>query len=130
MRDETDRRVVVGNGCLPSRELTTPAGRVEVTAPRVHGPRPDHGFKKTRAITSQSEKLASWYTYGGNQPHGREQPMPGRLSQEYLQLLGCPRGLLDLRDGTQLRSVTLDTYGSLFEEDLEVLAARIEERYG
>ncbi|MGH8926276.1 MAG: hypothetical protein ACRDWA_16860 [Acidimicrobiia bacterium] len=39
--DETGRRVVVGNGYLPSRAVTTPAGRVEVTAPRVHDPRPD-----------------------------------------------------------------------------------------
>jgi hypothetical protein len=26
--------------------------------------------------------------------------------------------------------MTLDTYGSLFEEDLEVLADRLEEKYG
>lgn len=31
--DETGRRMVVGNGYLPARELTTPVGRVEVTAP-------------------------------------------------------------------------------------------------
>lgn len=42
--DEAGRRVVVGNGYLPTREVTTGAGRVEVTAPRVHDPRPDCGF--------------------------------------------------------------------------------------
>ena len=36
--------MVVGNGHLPSREVTTGAGMVEVRAPRVHDPRPDHGF--------------------------------------------------------------------------------------
>ena len=44
MRDEAGRQVLVGNGYLPTREVTTPAGRIEVTAPRVHDPRPDHGF--------------------------------------------------------------------------------------
>jgi transposase-like protein len=38
------RRVVVGNGYLPVREVTTGAGVVEVCAPRVHDPRSDHGF--------------------------------------------------------------------------------------
>lgn len=42
--DEAGRRVVTGNGYLPTREVTTAAGRVEVTAPRVHDPRPDRGF--------------------------------------------------------------------------------------
>lgn len=42
--DETGHRVVVGNGHLPTREVTTGAGMVEVRAPRVHDPRPDHGF--------------------------------------------------------------------------------------
>jgi hypothetical protein len=42
--DVTGHRVVVGNGYLPTREVTTGAGMVEVTAPRVHDPRPDHGF--------------------------------------------------------------------------------------
>jgi integrase len=63
-----------------------------------------------------------------------------------------PEGLLvhDLRDtaaslaisaGASIKAVqrmlghasaamTLDTYGSLFEEDLEVLADRLEEKYG
>jgi len=38
------RRVVVGNGYLPAREVTTGAGTVGVTAPRVHDPRPGHRF--------------------------------------------------------------------------------------
>lgn len=42
--DASGRRMVVGNGYLPSREVTTGAGRVEVTAPRVHDPRPGHRF--------------------------------------------------------------------------------------
>lgn len=42
--DHSGHRVVTGNGYLPTREVTTPAGRVEVTAPRVHDPRPDHQF--------------------------------------------------------------------------------------
>ena len=42
--DADGRRVVVGNGYLPVREVTTAAGVVEVCAPRVHDPRPDHGF--------------------------------------------------------------------------------------
>src|SRR5680860_1110375 len=42
--DETGHRVVVGNGYLPVREVTTGAGAVEVTAPRVHDPRSDHVF--------------------------------------------------------------------------------------
>lgn len=44
LRDEASHRVVVGNGYLPAWEVTTPAGRVEVTVPRVHDPRPGHGF--------------------------------------------------------------------------------------
>lgn len=42
--DEKGHRVVTGNGYLPTREVTTGAGRVEVTAPRVWDPRPDQGF--------------------------------------------------------------------------------------
>jgi transposase-like protein len=42
--DEAGRRVVVGNGHLPSRTVTTGAGVVEVTVPRVHDPRPGQGF--------------------------------------------------------------------------------------
>lgn len=42
--DGDGHRVVVGNGYLPVREVTTAAGVVEVTAPRVHDPRPGHGF--------------------------------------------------------------------------------------
>lgn len=41
---EDGRRVVVGNGYLPTREVTTGAGAVEVTAPRVHDPRPEERF--------------------------------------------------------------------------------------
>lgn len=42
--DGAGRRRVVGNGHLPVREVTTGAGMVQVRAPRVHDPRPDHGF--------------------------------------------------------------------------------------
>lgn len=42
--DEAGHRRVVGNGHLPVRKVTTGAGMVEVTAPRVHDPRPDHQF--------------------------------------------------------------------------------------
>lgn len=42
--DEAGHRVVVGNGHLPTREVTTGAGVVEVSAPRVHDPRPDQVF--------------------------------------------------------------------------------------
>ncbi|MGH9891039.1 MAG: IS256 family transposase [bacterium] len=42
--DEAGHRVVVGNGYLPVREVTTGAGVVKVTAPRVHDPRPEEGF--------------------------------------------------------------------------------------
>ncbi len=42
--DGAGHRVVVGNGFLPTRQVTTGAGRVEVTVPRVHDPRPDHRF--------------------------------------------------------------------------------------
>jgi transposase-like protein len=42
--DEMGRRLVVGNGFLPSREVTTGAGMVTVSAPRVHDPRPGEGF--------------------------------------------------------------------------------------
>ena len=45
--DADGHRVVVGNGYLPVREVTTGAGVVEVTAPRVHDPRLDHGFTPT-----------------------------------------------------------------------------------
>ena len=41
---EDGRRVVVGNGYLPTREVTTGAGAVEVKAPRVHDPRPEERF--------------------------------------------------------------------------------------
>jgi transposase-like protein len=42
--DGDGRRVVVGNGFLPPREVITAAGAVEVDAPRVHDPRPGHSF--------------------------------------------------------------------------------------
>ena len=42
--DAAGRRLVVGNGFLPSREVTTAAGRVVVTAPRVHDPREGVSF--------------------------------------------------------------------------------------
>jgi transposase-like protein len=42
--DEQGRRLVVGNGFLPSRQVTTGAGRVEVKAPRVHDPREGASF--------------------------------------------------------------------------------------
>ncbi|MFQ5524610.1 MAG: IS256 family transposase [Acidimicrobiia bacterium] len=42
--DEDGRRVVVGNGFLPSRKVITAAGAVEVRAPRVHDPRPGESF--------------------------------------------------------------------------------------
>ena len=42
--DGDGRRVVVGNGFLPAREVITAAGAVEVDAPRVHDPRPGHSF--------------------------------------------------------------------------------------
>ncbi len=45
--DGDGHRVVVGNGYLPVREVTTGAGVVEVTAPRVHDPRPGHSFTPT-----------------------------------------------------------------------------------
>ncbi len=45
--DADGHRVVVGNGYLPVREVTTGAGVVEVCAPRVHDSRPDHGFTPT-----------------------------------------------------------------------------------
>jgi putative transposase len=38
--DATGRRLVVGNGYLPERTITTGAGRVEVKAPRVADKRP------------------------------------------------------------------------------------------
>jgi transposase-like protein len=43
-RDEAGRRLVVGNGHHQPREITTAAGRVEVTAPRVHDRRDGHQF--------------------------------------------------------------------------------------
>jgi putative transposase len=42
--DDRGHRLVVGNGYLPTREVTTPAGQVEVNAPRVHDPRRGHEF--------------------------------------------------------------------------------------
>ena len=42
--DEHGRRLVVGNGHHRPREITTAAGRVEVTAPRVHDRRDGHQF--------------------------------------------------------------------------------------
>lgn len=42
--DADGHRVVVGNGYLPARQVTTGAGMVEVRAPRVHDPRPEHRF--------------------------------------------------------------------------------------
>jgi transposase-like protein len=45
--DGNGRRLVVGNGHLPPREVTTGAGMLEVTAPRVHDPRPHHRFTST-----------------------------------------------------------------------------------
>jgi putative transposase len=39
--DATGRRLVVGNGYLPERTITTGAGRVEVKAPRVADKRPE-----------------------------------------------------------------------------------------
>jgi len=42
--DEGGHRLVVGNGFLPTRQVTTGAGAVEVKAPRVHDPRPEHRF--------------------------------------------------------------------------------------
>jgi transposase-like protein len=43
-RDERGRRLVVGNGYHQPREITTGAGRVEVTAPRVDDRRDGHQF--------------------------------------------------------------------------------------
>jgi transposase-like protein len=43
-RDEAGRRLVVGNGYHPQREITTAAGRVEVQAPRVDDRRDGHQF--------------------------------------------------------------------------------------
>src|SRR5918995_4866855 len=43
-RDEAGRRLVVGNGHHQPREITTAAGRVEVTAPRVEDRRDGHRF--------------------------------------------------------------------------------------
>lgn len=43
--DAAGYRLVVGNGFLPSRQVTTAAGRVEVTAPRVHDPREGTSFR-------------------------------------------------------------------------------------
>jgi transposase-like protein len=40
-RDENGRRLVVRNGCHPSREVLTSAGAVEVTVPRVNDRRTD-----------------------------------------------------------------------------------------
>src|SRR5690606_21418487 len=42
--DDKGHRMVTGNGYLPSREVTTPAGRVTVNAPRVDDRRPGHSF--------------------------------------------------------------------------------------
>jgi len=42
--DEHGRRLVVGNGHHQAREITTTAGRVEVTAPRVDDRRDGHRF--------------------------------------------------------------------------------------
>lgn len=42
--DATGRRMVVGNGFLPARQVTTGAGRVEVSAPRVDDRRPGRRF--------------------------------------------------------------------------------------
>jgi len=42
--DEAGRRLVVGNGHHQTREITTAAGRVEVTAPRVADRRDGHQF--------------------------------------------------------------------------------------
>jgi transposase-like protein len=44
VRDEHGRRLVVGNGHHQPREITTAAGRVEVTAPRVDDRRDGHQF--------------------------------------------------------------------------------------
>lgn len=43
-RDEAGRRLVVGNGHHKAREITIAAGRVEVSAPRVHDRRAGHQF--------------------------------------------------------------------------------------
>ena len=40
-RDENGRRLVVRNGCHQPRDVTTSAGAVEVTAPRVNDKRTD-----------------------------------------------------------------------------------------
>jgi len=42
-RDEQGKRLVVGNGHLPSRELLTGAGKLEVQQPRVRDNSPDKG---------------------------------------------------------------------------------------
>jgi putative transposase len=44
VRDDDGRRLVVGNGYHQLREITTAAGRVEVTAPRVDDRRDGHQF--------------------------------------------------------------------------------------
>jgi putative transposase len=44
VRDDEGRRLVVGNGYHRPREVTTAAGRVEVTAPRVDDRRDGHRF--------------------------------------------------------------------------------------
>ena len=44
VRDDDGRRQVVGNGHHRPRQITTAAGRVEVTAPRVDDRREDHQF--------------------------------------------------------------------------------------
>ena len=41
LRDEQGRRLVVRNGSLPSREVQTGAGPLEVTQPRVRDKNPD-----------------------------------------------------------------------------------------
>lgn len=68
--DEGGRRMVVGNGYLPTRKVTTAAGTVEVRAPRVHDPRPDHEFsplilpRYMRRSPKVNEVLPVWYLRG------------------------------------------------------------------
>jgi putative transposase len=52
-RDEHGRRLVVRNGCLPSRELLTGAGRLEVSQPRVR----DNSSEKENRVTFSASIL-------------------------------------------------------------------------
>src|SRR6185295_6471200 len=74
VRDEKGHRLVVRNGCHESRSVTTSAGAVDVTAPRVNDKRVDPGPRRNGVVGQRvlrSVKSLKVPAYGGGVPRDK-----------------------------------------------------------